>query len=869
MCTRFLRLLALSVLLVAAPVVGHAQGTGTAQQDTTAAPEANEAAPAASAQAPQEGGQTAATDQPESAVEEETTEAIADALTPEEAAALEAATSEANEEEEAEPTAAETAAEQEAVEAAQESGAVVENLDALHWSGAWRSFWRDGQALLTIEQNGTRVTGTYQPGDGTIEGEVDGVLLKGTWRQENSDGVLEFAMAPDGSSFVGRFGNGEYWNGVRITDGTLTTALFGRENPEAAFASFISSMNAARDGDALAEILLRRYVSFAGEDEGDARIITRRLNLMGDLLDMATFRVNRVVMSDTEGLATNEMEIAGTTYRFPINITQTGDEEWGVEVPTMEQLEAIEARVLEATETTSLEELQAQRQFNPRQAMHDFINGTAEWHTGGRDVALGALDLSDIPETLRATDGPIAAEYILQIIDRLGVPLFQEIPNDPDRQRPLKVYENAGGELLIHRVEQEEGPARWLFSPQSLQAAPAVFQVMQNLPLADGVRASEPLTSAFVIRQQIGELSPDLLSRGYLLENWQWVALGGAVLIGLVLALTVAVIIRIATSAVMSIYKASPEARADVMPILRWPLWMFVLGLFLSSVLRTIGLRQDISEIANIVAGTLLIVGGTFVVYNLVRAISNYLARQARNTEGKVDDIAAILGGGIAKFAVLIGGVVLLSELFELPYEGVIAALGVGGLAFGFAARDAVANLISAGILMADRPFKKGDFVEVGGVTGTVEQVGMRSTRLRTIDDALVVLPNAQISEGQVNNMGQRRRRRVTMTLGMTYDSPREKLEEFIKRLHVMMEEDPDVLPNPWIHLDNFGAYSIDISIIAYLRSPDLVAYLQNKHDLIANILDMAKEIGIEFAFPTQTIHVAPTEEAAVDLKAA
>jgi MscS family membrane protein len=117
-----------------------------------------------------------------------------------------------------------------------------------------------------------------------------------------------------------------------------------------------------------------------------------------------------------------------------------------------------------------------------------------------------------------------------------------------------------------------------------------------------------------------------------------------------------------------------------------------------------------------------------------------------------------------------------------MPYEGVIAALGVGGLELGFAARDAVSNFIGAGILMADRPFAKGDLIEANGQMSVVEEVGLRSTRLRTVD-VLVVVPNSKISDQQVNNWGLRRSRRVVMTLGATCDTPRIKLDAFVKAL--------------------------------------------------------------------------------------
>ncbi|MCV6597992.1 MAG: mechanosensitive ion channel [Mangrovicoccus sp.] len=796
---------------------------------------------------------------PISETEEITQNAISEALGAAEEAAIEAASGEGSA---PEISAEDQNAMEEAAEAAEDSGDIVENTDALNWNGAWRSFWRGGQALLTLSQDGDQISGTYNPGDGTVAGKIDGIHLIGTWAQPGAEGVLEFAMAPDGQSFVGRFGNGEYWNGVRLADVGLSTVLFGKATPNAAMSSFISAENAAQDGDALAEILIREYVSFGENDADTLRDQNARLAALIEVIDASTFRLLQIPQTGKDGRAEATLRIAGTEFTYALELTETAPEEWALVVPSLAEIGNLRENILSATEAPTLEDLRADRAFSPRQAIRDFIRGTNTWADGGKDLALSTMDLSGIPENLRGTDGPIAAEYLRQVLIRLGHFVRQEVPNDPNHRQNILLYENAKGkiELAPYTLEEEEGQ-RWMFTAASLERAPNVFQVMQNLPLADGVTPPPALTEAFALRSQIRAISPNLLKRSFLMENWQWLAIAACLLASLIGAWVISRTMRWISRRTLSAGNVDPDTVRLVDHVVGWPVVVFAMGGALTLALRRLGLPQNLSEIANVIASALLVIGGTYFFYYLVSAIINSLARSAQSTDTKFDDIAAIIGGGLAKIAILVGGIIALAELLSLPYEGVIAALGVGGLAFGIAARDAVANFIGAGMLVADRPFKKGDFVSIGGYEGTVEDVGMRSTRLRTADDSVLTMPNAQISEGMVSNMGQRRRRQLTMTLGLTYETSRAKLEEFVSELTSLLDNNPLVLPNHRVVIDNFGASSIDIDVLAYLRTPGTPEYAETKHNLMGDIIDLTEKVGVEFAFPSQTLYFAEGAE--------
>jgi small-conductance mechanosensitive channel len=223
-----------------------------------------------------------------------------------------------------------------------------------------------------------------------------------------------------------------------------------------------------------------------------------------------------------------------------------------------------------------------------------------------------------------------------------------------------------------------------------------------------------------------------------------------------------------------------------------------------------------------------------------------------------MDEIAASLGTGLVRLVIVIGAIIALADVIGLPYEGVLTGLGVGGVAVAFAARDTVSNMMGGGLLMADRPFQRGDMIEVDGTLATVEQVGLRSTKLRSLDDTLLHVPNAQLSDRTIANWGKRRRRKLALTVGLTYDTPREKLGTFVQRLRQVLLDQPFVdREDVYVGLKEFGASSIDIALLCHFRVPGYAEQIEAQHQLIMDVIALAEDLGVEFAFPTRTVQVS------------
>jgi MscS family membrane protein len=190
--------------------------------------------------------------------------------------------------------------------------------------------------------------------------------------------------------------------------------------------------------------------------------------------------------------------------------------------------------------------------------------------------------------------------------------------------------------------------------------------------------------------------------------------------------------------------------------------------------------------------------------------------------------------------------------------KSIIAGMGIGGLAFAFAAKDTIANLFGSITVLLDKPFQIGDLINIGGnIEGVVEQVGIRSTRVRTLYDSLITVPNGTLTSSHIDNWGRRNSRRWKTTLGVQYDTSPQKLEAFCEGIRELIKK------NEYIRQDNyrvffnaFSASSLDILIYLFWKVPGWDEELIQKHKMSIEILELANEMGVSFAFPTQTVHL-------------
>ncbi len=198
------------------------------------------------------------------------------------------------------------------------------------------------------------------------------------------------------------------------------------------------------------------------------------------------------------------------------------------------------------------------------------------------------------------------------------------------------------------------------------------------------------------------------------------------------------------------------------------------------------------------------------------------------------------------------------AERLGLPIYGIIAGLGVGGLAIALAAQPTFENLIGGLSLFADKPVRVGDLCRYGSDEGWIESIGIRSTRIRGSDRALTTIPNAALSKMPVVNLSQRDRMLIQSVIGVRYETSPEQLRHLLVKIREMLLGHPRTHPDRLrVRFIGFGACSLDIEVFAYVTTRNWVEFLGIREDIMLRVMDLVADSGTEFAFPSQTLYFA------------
>jgi MscS family membrane protein len=212
----------------------------------------------------------------------------------------------------------------------------------------------------------------------------------------------------------------------------------------------------------------------------------------------------------------------------------------------------------------------------------------------------------------------------------------------------------------------------------------------------------------------------------------------------------------------------------------------------------------------------------------------------------------------IAKVSALALG--LVAVLTELGFQvtSLLAGLGIGGLALALAAQKTVENLIGSLAIGMDQPFRVGDFVLVEGTLGTVEAVGMRSTRIRTLDRTLVTLPNGKLADMRIESFAARDRYRLFVTLALVYSTTAAQMRQLMAGIREVLRAHPTLGPEaPVVRFSNLAASSLEVEVMAWLSARDFDDFCEQRGELYLRFMEVVERAGASFAFPTRTVHVA------------
>jgi MscS family membrane protein len=331
-----------------------------------------------------------------------------------------------------------------------------------------------------------------------------------------------------------------------------------------------------------------------------------------------------------------------------------------------------------------------------------------------------------------------------------------------------------------------------------------------------------------------------------------------AVLAGFVGRFVVSVVLKKAASIVgRSKTKIDDIFVESLASPLRWA--VLIIGIYIA--LRILPLPEEPINIVAFVDALFKGVSILLIVWFGIRLSDRlciHWAALATTTDSKLDDQAIPIIQGTLKVFLVLVGIALFLQNMGYSVGSLIAGLGLGGAALALASKDTLANLFGAIVIFWDRPFELGDWVVVEGVEGTVEEVGLRCTRVRTFANALVTVPNMKLTTASIVNWSKMKKRRIKMTLGVTYESKPDQIRAGVKAIQDLIEETPELRNDFYlVRFDAFGPSSLDIFIYCFTATTVWAEFLEVKEQFLLNIMGRFQEIGLDFAFPTQTVHIA------------
>ncbi len=270
-------------------------------------------------------------------------------------------------------------------------------------------------------------------------------------------------------------------------------------------------------------------------------------------------------------------------------------------------------------------------------------------------------------------------------------------------------------------------------------------------------------------------------------------------------------------------------------------------------------MSETVASVAHTATRILTVIAVGYAIYSLVDLLDFYLGSLSDKTQSKVDDMLfPLIGRSIRITIAVVVSLQAVQALSDKPVTSIIAGLGVGGLAIALAGQDTVKNFFGSLVIICDKPFEIGDRVIIDGHDGPIESVGFRSTKIRTLEGHLVTVPNGELVNKTVQNIGKRPYIRRVSNITITYDTPPAKVDRAIEIINEILKDHEGMDPEypPRVSFNNFNDCSLNILMIYWYFPPDYWKFMAFSEKVNRELLARFNEEGIEFAFPTQTVYL-------------
>lgn len=459
-----------------------------------------------------------------------------------------------------------------------------------------------------------------------------------------------------------------------------------------------------------------------------------------------------------------------------------------------------------------------------------------------KDPAIAARIISskDIPHLSTRID---IIEKLDRFLDGKGVLVdLDKVPEDPDFTDSTRVgkytYEIT---YRFSDIYLERSGRNWFLSKESAEKVPELY------------KTAFPFGSDRLLKYLPTEGRVEIFG----LYVWQYVAILVLIFITYLIFRLLNWVISFLITRVLFRFGYREIATKYVSPVVR-PIGLLIAFLMAETALPLLQLPIKVNSFVSVAVEIMIPFFATIAFYYAVDILALYLEKVASKTENTFDDqLVPLIKKTLKTFVIIIGGIYVLTGL-DVNMTVLFGTLSVGGLALALAAQDTIKNFFGSLMIFVDRPFQAGQWVVTAdGIDGTVEQVGFRSTRIRTFENSVITVPNGRLSDAAINNYGMRAYRRFRTHIAVTYDTPPDLLELFVRGLREIVEKHPHTRKDYYhVYMNDMGSHSLNILFYIFFITPDWGEELKYRHEVIIAIMKLAEELGINFAFPTQTLHM-------------
>jgi len=508
------------------------------------------------------------------------------------------------------------------------------------------------------------------------------------------------------------------------------------------------------------------------------------------------------------------------------------------------QSNATEGKDAEQPEPKKVKPLGPADEFNrgvPRSSLKGYLKAARD---GDFERAAKYLDLRYLPGRLDQSQGPQLARQLKIALDKVlwfDLEIISEhpagfsddgLPADRDVIGRVKTPEKTI-DLLMQRVPRGDGEYIWKFSNQTVAGIPHLYEYFGYGPF----------------EETLSKMFPDAQFLGW--QVWQWVLW----LLNLALTFLLALIITWIVNLLVG--RKDSEMRRQIQRFVAWPV-RFLLWLLLEQMgLSLIGLSMTVRTLFRFDPVLPFVL--TWTAVRLVDLIVFWWGERLRRSE-REDAIVLLRPARTAiRVTLVIVAVLFWLDNIGLKVSTLLAGLGVGGLAFALAAQDTLKNLLGSIMILLDKPYKVGQRIVAKGHDGIVEEIGLRSTRIRLLTGHQTAIPNDEMAKIDIENIGQRPHIRRLTNIGITYDTPPEKIEKAVDIILKILDNHEGMDPEfpPRAYFNEYHPYSLNILVLYWYHPADYWGYMKFSQWVNLQIAREFQKEGIKFAFPTSTTYLS------------